>query len=89
MPVLETNSFGPIPYEPDAVLEFPCGLPAFETRRRFVALRFPHSEPLVFLQSLEDPGLCFITLPVGSAAGCISGVQNRVNLDSNDKTAID
>jgi flagellar assembly factor FliW len=26
----------------------------------------PHSEPLVFLQSLEDPGLCFITLPVGA-----------------------
>jgi flagellar assembly factor FliW len=29
-----------------------------------VAVRFEESDPLIFLQSVEDPGLCFITLPV-------------------------
>jgi flagellar assembly factor FliW len=29
-----------------------------------VAVRFVESDPLIYLQSLEDPGLCFITMPV-------------------------
>jgi flagellar assembly factor FliW len=64
MPSVETSYFGPISYEPDSILEFPKGLPGFDERRRFVALQFEDSRPLVFLQSLEEPGLCFITLPV-------------------------
>jgi flagellar assembly factor FliW len=64
MPSVQTQYFGVISYEPDSALEFPRGLPGFEERHRFVALRFADSQPLVFLQSLEDPGVCFITLPV-------------------------
>lgn len=64
MPVFETRNFGPITYQPEAALEFPRGLPAFENCRRFLALTLPRSEPLVYLQSLEDAGLCFITVPV-------------------------
>jgi len=64
MPVFETKNFGLIPYQPESALEFPAGLPGFEDRRCFLALRFEASDPLVFLQSVEDPDLCFITLPV-------------------------
>jgi flagellar assembly factor FliW len=64
MPSFNTKSFGSISYQADAIVEFPAGLPGFEDRRKFVAVTLPHTEPLVFLQSLEDPGLCFITLPV-------------------------
>src|SRR5579872_4975287 len=64
MPSVQTKYFGTLSYEPDAPLEFPQGLPGFEERRRFLALQFADTQPLVFLQSLEDPGLCFITLPV-------------------------
>src|SRR5690242_16688323 len=64
MPSVQTNYFGTIPYDEQATIEFPRGLPGFEERRRFVALRFADSQPLVYLQSLEDPGLCFITLPI-------------------------
>jgi flagellar assembly factor FliW len=64
MPSFETKNFGLIDYDPGSVIEFPCGLPGFEARGRFLALTFPHTEPLVFLQSLEDTGLCFITSPV-------------------------
>jgi len=64
MPLLETKSFGRISYEMGAAIEFPQGLPGFESRRRFVAIEFADTAPLVFLQSTEEPGLCFITLPV-------------------------
>lgn len=63
MPVIETKHFGPIEYDPESELEFPRGLPGFEKARRFVALRFPASDPLIYLQSLEEPALCFITAP--------------------------
>src|SRR5215831_6941511 len=64
MPVMETKNFGKISFEPDSELEFPGGLPGFDSCRRFVAVRFVKSDPLVYLQSLEDPGLCFITMPI-------------------------
>ncbi|HEV3199835.1 MAG TPA: flagellar assembly protein FliW [Bryobacteraceae bacterium] len=64
MPVVETSNFGIISYGPEASIEFPRGLPGFDDRRRFVALQFEDTAPLVFLQSLEVPDLCFITMPV-------------------------
>jgi flagellar assembly factor FliW len=64
MSITETKYFGKISFEPDSELEFPCGLPGFEGRKRFLAVTFPASEPLVYLQSLEDPDLCFITMPL-------------------------
>ena len=64
MPSFKTKNFGVISYQAEAVVEFPSGLPAFESRRLFLALRFDDSAPLIFLQSLEDPDLCFLTLPV-------------------------
>jgi flagellar assembly factor FliW len=61
---MQTKNFGTINYQPDSELEFPRGLPGFDGRTRFVAVRYVESDPLVYLQSLEDPGLCFITMPV-------------------------
>jgi flagellar assembly factor FliW len=64
MPNVETTNFGRISFEEGSALEFPRGLPGFDHCRGFVVLQFPQSDPLIFLQSLEDPGLCFITMPV-------------------------
>ena len=64
MPVLQTKNFGNISFEPESELLFPTGLPGFDERRRFVALTFAETNPLVYLQSLEDPDLCFITMPI-------------------------
>lgn len=64
MPLFETKNFGSIAYEPESEVEFPSGLPGFENNRRFVLVRLPQSDPLIYLQSLEDPGLCFITMPI-------------------------
>jgi flagellar assembly factor FliW len=64
MPLLETKHFGRVSYEAGAEMTFPCGLPGFENQRRFLALRFAQSDPLIYIQSLEDPALCFLTAPV-------------------------
>lgn len=64
MPVFETKNLGRISYTPEAVVEFPRGLPGFESQRRFAVVQFADSVPLVFLQSLENAGLSFICLPV-------------------------
>ena len=64
MPFVKTQNFGAIEYEENSTIDFPNGLPGFEERRRFAALTFADSEPAVFLQSLEDQSLCFVTLPV-------------------------
>jgi flagellar assembly factor FliW len=63
MPSCTTKYFGPISYEESSVLEFPSGLPGFENERRFVSLEQPAHQPLVFLQSLNMPDLCFVALP--------------------------
>jgi flagellar assembly factor FliW len=64
MPVVDTKNFGRVEYEAEAALEFPRGLPGFEERRGFLPLHQPENDPLIFLQSLEDPELCFVTVPV-------------------------
>src|SRR5689334_16726938 len=64
MPLLQTKNFGAIRYESEAVFGFPRGIPGFEDRRQFVPVHFAETDPLIFLQSLDDPGLCFLTMPV-------------------------
>jgi len=64
MPVLETKHFGKLSYEAESELEFPLGLPGFDERKRFVAVHFVENDPLIYLQSVEDPALCFITMPI-------------------------
>jgi flagellar assembly factor FliW len=59
-----TKYFGAVQYDEKDVFRFPIGLPGFENETAFVPLKLPHLEPLVFLQSLLHPELCFLSLPV-------------------------
>ena len=80
MTLLETKNFGRISYEAQSALEFPCGLPGFEGRRQFVAVRFPENDPLIYLQSLEDPALCFITMPILAVDPQYANLLNQGNI---------
>lgn len=64
VPQAETQQFGTIEYDDTDAIEFPLGLPAFESEKRFVLVRRPEVKPVVFLQSLQNKMLCFVTLPV-------------------------
>src|SRR5271169_4387465 len=66
MPQCETKYFGTVSYDQQTVIMFPAGLPAFENHRQFLPIEDAARRPFVFLQSLEDAGLCFLTLPVAT-----------------------
>jgi flagellar assembly factor FliW len=44
------------------VIDFPAGIPGFEQERRFILIEQQALDPLVFLQSLVSPALCFLAL---------------------------
>jgi flagellar assembly factor FliW len=66
MPTVQTRFFGELEYQNEALFCFPAGLPGFEDRHNFVFIKKPGIEPLMFLQSLDTPSLCFILLPTGA-----------------------
>ena len=68
MPSVDTKYFGTLSYREEAIFEFPHGLPAFEQETRFVLIELPEDAPLVFLQSLAQPALCFLAFPILVAA---------------------
>ena len=61
---IETAYFGEVTYCEPGVIHFENGLPGFEQERGFVTIRQEGCDPLVFLQSVSKPSLCFVTLPV-------------------------
>ena len=55
---------GEIQLDPQCELKFPVGMPGFEDHRRMMPVEIPSQRPLVYLQSLESPEVCFVALPV-------------------------
>lgn len=64
MPLLATKYFGTLDCENTDLFHFPQGLPGFEDNTSFVLLDLPNRRPLVFLQSTQNPQLCFLALPI-------------------------
>jgi flagellar assembly factor FliW len=64
MAQVETRYFGTMIYREESVFEFPTGLPAFRNEKRFVPIELEQHSPLIFLQSLAQPGLCFLAFPI-------------------------
>ncbi len=62
--VIRSPWIGEIEWDPQCELAFPCGLPGFEQERRMIPVEIPAQRPLVYLQSLEHPDICFVCLPV-------------------------
>ena len=63
MPTLTTRYFNQLEYSGDAPFQFAAGIPGFEDHTTFLFIQQPHTNPLVFMQSLHDPAVCFIGLP--------------------------
>ena len=64
MPEILTKYFGSIEYKESDVVQFSSGLPAFEDETQFLPIEPAASAPIVFLQSLRQSSLCFLTLPI-------------------------
>ncbi len=64
MALVETEYFGTMSYREESVFDFPAGLPAFTHEKRFVPIELAQHSPLIFLQSLAQPALCFLAFPI-------------------------
>jgi flagellar assembly factor FliW len=62
--VVKTPHLGEISWEAGSELFLPSGLPGFENERHMIPVEIPAHRPLVFLQSTERSGVCFVSLPV-------------------------
>ena len=59
-----TRDFGELAYEPAQEWHFAHGLPGFEDQNRFILIERPDLAPVVLLQSLQNPALCFLAVSV-------------------------
>lgn len=62
--IVNTMHFGPLAVQESSQIEFSEGLPGFEQCRRFVPVQHASSPGVIFLQGVDHPTLCFITVPV-------------------------
>src|SRR3974377_2278454 len=64
MPLARTKHLRRGGYQEPACPTFPPGWPAFERLTRFLLIEQPAAAPLVFLQSLDDAGVCLPAIAV-------------------------
>jgi flagellar assembly factor FliW len=81
MPVATTRRFGAIEYDLSSVLTFPIGLPGFDGHSLFTVVEQPELAPVVFLQSLNAPELCFLAAPVSAIDPHYAVALNQEDLD--------
>ena len=58
--------FGEFRRDPASEVRLPLGLPGFESERALIAIEIPEQRPLVYLHSILNPNLCFLSMPAGS-----------------------
>ena len=56
---IESPVFGSIDVDPDKIIEFPRGLPGFESCQRFTFVQEGQSPSVLPMQSVDDPALAF------------------------------
>jgi flagellar assembly factor FliW len=61
---MKTPHLGEISWDAESELFLPSGLPGFENERHMIPVEIPAHRPLIFLQSTERSGVCFVSLPV-------------------------
>lgn len=83
MPQCQTKYHGELEYDERAALHFPRGVFGFEAETRFLPIEQSALRPLVFLQSLSTPDLCFISLPV-----FVVDPQYSLSLDPEELEAV-
>lgn len=80
---IQTKCFGEMEYSPEAVFRFPNGMPGFEAEHAYVFLDQPATHPLMFMQSISSPDVCFMMLPVLAA-----DPEYKLNLAEDEVAAL-
>jgi flagellar assembly factor FliW len=80
----QTTHFGSLEYAAASTVVFNEGMPGFEAERCFVVVQRPDHHPLVFLQSIQTPSLCFPALPAQ-----VVNPQFQLRLDETDLASLE
>jgi flagellar assembly factor FliW len=99
MPMLACPDLGPIDFLEKDILDFPEGVPAFETLRRYLLVPKAEFAPFVFLVSVDSPAIRFICVPVclldpdyqfelGPDEGATAGLEEGVYLASSSNPLV-
>jgi len=67
---IETVRFGPVEVEKSKFIEFDDGIPGLDGYKTYALLQFDESYPIVWLQSVEESGIC---LPVIDTFAVLEG----------------
>ena len=60
MPSFQTSRFGEITYKNTDIIRFVKPILGFNEQSQYIMITRPESEPFKWLQSLEDPNICFV-----------------------------
>lgn len=84
MPSVETNLFGPLGFEEDQVIQLRAGLPGLPNSNRLLPVSQPAIEPFLFFQSIDDPALTLLAVPLSVAKN-----DFELHLSPEDRLEID
>lgn len=60
--IIESTRLGELEVEQDKIINFPRGIPGFSEEKEFVLLPYDNNSPFMFLQSVSEPNLTFLTV---------------------------
>lgn len=60
MPAVNTTKFGEVKYKKSDVITFVRSILGFTDLNRYIIISRPESEPFKWLQSIDDPSVCFV-----------------------------
>jgi len=75
---LQTRFFGEVEYSDEAVIRLAGGIPPFVEQTRFLLLTDAERQPLIFVQSVDEAGLCFIAMAADQAC---AGYEINLNAE--------
>jgi flagellar assembly factor FliW len=67
MPFVDTKLFGRLPYDDDQVIHLRTGLPGLPHTDKLLPVSQASIEPFVFFQSIHDPNLSLLAVPLAVA----------------------
>jgi flagellar assembly factor FliW len=62
LPFVETSRFGEVQYKESDVMTFTRAILGFDDLCKFFIISRPESEPFKWLQSIDDPSVCFVII---------------------------
>ena len=84
MPSVESNLLGSLSFEEDQVIQLRSGLPGLPHSNRLLPVSQQTIEPFLFFQSIEDPALTLLAVPLAVAKS-----DFELHLSAEDRREID